>query len=204
MKARYENFECLAQQRGLSNYKVSKATGIAQETLSKWKQGVYAPKREKIEILASFFNVPVDYFYVDRDFWGVVDIYNEDKKEVFSVAAGEGAYNEAHSDRHITTPDAKDPSISFVEVHGDSMYPDIKDGDILKVHHQYETLPTDYTVVKVDSEHCTVKFVEKTDTGVWLRAINKDVYPDKFFTVEEIMTLPVRIIGKAVEVRREL
>ena len=76
------------------------------------------------------------------------------------------------------------------------------DGDKVKVKHQTETSPFDYTVVKVDGDHCTVKHVEIVDNGVWLRADNKAVYKDKFYTTQEVITLPISIIGKVVEMRR--
>lgn len=58
----YEYYEQLLQERGLTNYKVSKDTGIAQSILSAWKNGVSTPKADKIKILAEYFGVPVEFF----------------------------------------------------------------------------------------------------------------------------------------------
>ena len=84
------------------------------------------------------------------------------------------------------------------------MLPVIRDGDIAKVQMQTEVSPHDYAVVKVDGEHATIKHIQITDKGVWLKAENKDVYEDRFFSVQEVMTLPVTIIGKVIEIRRLL
>jgi transcriptional regulator with XRE-family HTH domain len=58
----YEKFERLLAERNLTSYKVSLATGIAQSSLSDWKRGVSKPKVDKLQILADYFGVPLDYF----------------------------------------------------------------------------------------------------------------------------------------------
>ena len=93
---------------------------------------------------------------------------------------------------------------SWCSVCGDSMLPELHDGDRIKVQHQTETTPHDLTVVQINGEDCTVKYVRITENGVWLTASNKDVFEDKFFSIQEIMALPVTILGKVVELRRAL
>ncbi len=58
----YEKFQALMDERGMTPYRVSKETGISQSTLSDWKNGRITPKMDKIETLAKFFNVSMDYF----------------------------------------------------------------------------------------------------------------------------------------------
>lgn len=188
----------LMETRGINNATLAKAIGVDRSTLTRWFSTDAEPKASILQSVAEYFAVPISYLYEIE--------YEEEHPKMFEpvykVAAGAGCYNESNADKEKEDEDMN--GCSYVEVHGESMYPDIHDGDILTVHHQYETLPTDYTVVKVDSEHATVKFVEKTDTGVWLRAINKDVYEDRFYSVQEIMTLPVTIIGKVIKIERNL
>ena len=57
----YEIFKRLMEERGITAYKVSKDTGISSQTLSAWKKDIYTPKREKMELLADYFDVSVDY-----------------------------------------------------------------------------------------------------------------------------------------------
>lgn len=57
----YEIFERLLQKHNLSAYKVSKATGVTQSTLSDWKRGRSTPKTDTMQKLADFFDVSVDY-----------------------------------------------------------------------------------------------------------------------------------------------
>ena len=62
----YEKFKKLCAEKGVTPYVVSKHTGIAQATLTEWKQGKYTPKIDKIMKIAQFFNVDVSYFYKEQ------------------------------------------------------------------------------------------------------------------------------------------
>lgn len=57
----YEIFEQLLQEKGVSAYRVAKETGISQPTLSDWKRGKSVPKLDKLQKLAVYFGVTVDY-----------------------------------------------------------------------------------------------------------------------------------------------
>lgn len=63
----YEVFERLLKERGLTAYKVSKDTGIAQSVLSAWKNGVSQLKQDKFVILADYFGVSIDYLMTGKD-----------------------------------------------------------------------------------------------------------------------------------------
>ena len=63
----YEKFLKLLENKGVSAYKVSQATGISQQTFTDWKHGRYEPKREKIQKIADYFGVDVSYFYGEDD-----------------------------------------------------------------------------------------------------------------------------------------
>ena len=57
----YERYAKLRDERGLTDYAVSKETGISTATLSCWKNGEYEPKVDKMLILANFFDVSIEY-----------------------------------------------------------------------------------------------------------------------------------------------
>ena len=58
----YERFEKLLKEHGITAYRVAKDTGVTTATLTSWKQGKYTPKRDKLQKIADYFGVPVDYF----------------------------------------------------------------------------------------------------------------------------------------------
>lgn len=63
----YEIFEKLLRERGVTAYKVAKDTGIGTATLSNWKNGKYTPKQDKMQKLADYFGVSIDYLMTGKD-----------------------------------------------------------------------------------------------------------------------------------------
>ena len=63
----YEIFEKLCEAKGLTPYKVSKATGIPTATLSNWKAGRYTPKRDKLQKIADFLGVSLEYLMTGEE-----------------------------------------------------------------------------------------------------------------------------------------
>ena len=55
----YSKYEALKEEKKVTDYEVAKSTGIAQATLSAWKQGKYTPKIDKIVKIANYFGVPL-------------------------------------------------------------------------------------------------------------------------------------------------
>nr|WP_312578249.1 helix-turn-helix transcriptional regulator [Sedimentibacter sp.] len=58
----YVKFEKMLKDKDVSAYKISKETGIATATLSAWKKRKYTPKIDKLQKIANYFNVSVEYF----------------------------------------------------------------------------------------------------------------------------------------------
>ncbi len=63
----YENFEKLCKENNVKPSNVSKATGISTATLTSWKKGAYTPKQDKLQLIADFFNVSVDFIMNGED-----------------------------------------------------------------------------------------------------------------------------------------
>jgi len=63
----YEIFSQLLQKFGVTAYKVSKATGISQSSLSDWKLGKVTPKTENMKKIADYFDVSVEYLMTGEE-----------------------------------------------------------------------------------------------------------------------------------------
>ncbi len=61
----YKKYVELRDERKVTDYKVSKSTGITKSTFSDWKSGRSKPKLNKLAILAKYFDVPLEYFTED-------------------------------------------------------------------------------------------------------------------------------------------
>lgn len=57
----YKIFSDLLIQNGVTPYKVSKETGIPTSTFTEWKKGTYTPKVDKLQKIADYFNVSLEY-----------------------------------------------------------------------------------------------------------------------------------------------
>lgn len=79
----YEIFERLLQNFNTTPYKVAKETGIAQSTLSDWKRGRSVPKQDKLQKIADYFGVTIDYLMTGEESEGGEKYYlNEETAQV--------------------------------------------------------------------------------------------------------------------------
>ena len=63
----YEIYCKLRDSMGLKDADIVKATGITKSTFSDWKSGRSNPKNEKLQKIADFFNVSLDYLMTGED-----------------------------------------------------------------------------------------------------------------------------------------
>ena len=61
----YENYRRIRDRENLTDYKVSKDTGIPQACLSDWKRDLYTPKTDKLVKLATYFGVSIEELIAD-------------------------------------------------------------------------------------------------------------------------------------------
>ena len=55
----YERYKELRDEKGITDYKVSKETGVSTATLTSWKKNIYTPKVNKLQKIADFFGVSI-------------------------------------------------------------------------------------------------------------------------------------------------
>ena len=63
----YEIFVNLLEKYGVTAYKVSKATGIGGSTFSDWKSGRSTPKQDKLQKIADYFGVSLEYLMTGKE-----------------------------------------------------------------------------------------------------------------------------------------
>ena len=89
-----------------------------------------------------------------------------------------------------------------LRIKGDSMKPDINDGDTVIVRQQSTANNGDVVIALVNGDDATCKKFEKLDNGIMLIS-NNSSYSPMYFSNEEVATKPVVIIGRVVELRRK-
>lgn len=210
----YEKIERLMKEKGVKPSDVAKAVGISSSVFTDWKKGRYTPKADKLFALSRYFGVPMEYFFdfadsVEYDMQQAQNDFEDSLREsakefekpLYRASAGEGAYNDTYTSDSITMGEE---GYEYVEIVGNSMSPILEDGDIVTVELTTEVSPHDLAVVKIDGETACVKYCEITDHGIWLKAENKSVYEDRFYSISQVLTLPITVLGRVIELRRKI
>ena len=93
----YDIFEKLCIQKGVTPYRVCKETGLTTSTISNWKAGRYTPKQDKLQKIADYFGVTINYlmtgeekeadhnYYLNDETAAVAQKIFEDDRVLFDV-----------------------------------------------------------------------------------------------------------------------
>lgn len=63
----YEIFELLLEKYNVTTYQVAKATGISTASFSGWKQGKWNFKQDKLQKIAEYFGVSIDFLMTGNE-----------------------------------------------------------------------------------------------------------------------------------------
>lgn len=198
--------DVLRQQRiahGLTQQELGNMVGLKKEAIYKYEKGIVVnPKRSLIEKLAKIFSISPSYLL------GISDSessYSTRIPVLGKVVAGIPieATEEILGYEDITEHMAKTGEYFALRVNGDSMFPNICDGDTVIVKKQNCVESGDIAIVLINGNEATCKKIKITDNGITLIGYNLSVYEPHFYTKEEIASLPVSVIGKVVELRRK-
>jgi repressor LexA len=87
-----------------------------------------------------------------------------------------------------------------LKIKGGSMEPRIQENDVVIIRKQPDVESGEMAAVRINRQDVTVKKLVKHDSGVSLVSYNA-AYEPMFYTNDEVISLPVEIIGKVVELR---
>lgn len=90
-----------------------------------------------------------------------------------------------------------------LRIKGNSMSPRIQSGDVVIVRVQPDAESGDIVIAKVNGDDACCKKLLKHADGITLLSFNQD-YEPLSFNKQDIVSLPVSIIGKVVELRGKL
>lgn len=188
----------LRKQRNFSQRELADAIGVSRSAVAMWETDKSQPDKEALIALSRLFSVTTDYLLDNgyRRGEGVrIPVLGR-------VAAGIPieAVEEVLDYEEIDWMTAERGEYFALKVRGDSMEPKISDSDVVIVRRQEDVESGEIAVVLVNGNEATCKKVVKHKDGVLLVA-NNPAYVPMFYTTEELGRLPVKIIGKVVELR---
>jgi len=190
----------LREKMNLGQKELAQALEVSQPTVSDWENGRKKPSAASTEKLAEFFSVTIDFLLGKED-----DAASRYVRipVLGKVQAGypTDAIEEVLDYEEIPADWTKGGAEYFaLQIRGRSMEPQMREGDTVIVRRQPDIESGNIAVVLVAGEDATVKLVKKLKNGLFLQPFNPDFEPF-FYSDEEIMNLPVTILGRVVESR---
>lgn len=197
----------LRNERKINQRELAKYLKVAPSTISMYENGQREPNFEVLEVLADFFNVDMNYLLgkTDKTTKLLIDQPQGLKIPVLgTVAAGIpiSAVEDILDYEEIPLAWQNQGEFFALKIKGDSMEPRMESGDVVIVKQQSDANSGDTVIVLVNGDDATCKRLEKTDNGIMLVSTNPK-YPPMFYSLDDIETKPVVILGKVVELRQK-
>lgn len=171
---------------------------VSQQAVGKWERGEATPNPETIAHLAEIFSVTADE---------LIGRPPQAQKGVRIPVLGDVAAGipiEAVTDivdyEEIDAAMAASGEHFGLRIKGSSMEPRMMEGDVVIVRKQDSAETGDTVVVLVNGDSATVKKIKYTPTGLYLIPTNP-AHEVQFYSPQDVEQLPVRVIGKVVELR---
>ena len=177
------------------------ALGVKYTTFTDWVKGNSYPRIDKIELMANYFGISKADLVEERSLnragkaGVVINVYGR-------VAAGIPLemIEDVIDTEEISEELARTGEFFALQIHGDSMEPRIKEGDIVIVRKQDDAESEDVVIATVNGTDATCKRLKKYADGIALVATNP-TYDPMYFSNKEIEEKPVKILGRVVELR---
>ena len=179
---------------------VSKDLKVPYTTVTSWCKGVFYPRIDKIQQLADYFSINKSDLVEEHD-------YNNEIKQIpllGKIAAEYPTQMFADVIDYIDIPADMargNKELFALKTTGKSMEPNFIEGDILIFEKTDNCENGQFCAVAVNGDDATFKKVTKTDAGIMLQPLNP-AFETKFYTNEQIASLPVTIIGVLKQIRR--
>lgn len=175
---------------------VARDLDLPYTTVTSWCKGEFYPRIDKIEMLATYFDIKKSDLVEDKSnatlnykqafpLLGIV-------KAGYNYLAQENWIGYVSVDKTVTDPE----NYFALKVKGDSMQPILYEDDIIIVHRQCDVDNGQIAIILINEEEATVKKINKYNDRIELIAFNS-YYPVRTLTKKDHFS----IIGRVVEAR---
>lgn len=205
----------LRKKNGYTQKRLAEVMQIDQSAISYWESGRAFPDTQKQITLANLFQVSIDYM-LGRDVpEGIPPTYygstsqpaeksSTKKINVYAYIQSMETIESSPLVEQIDIPSDWEGEYFGIIMKGDSMSPRYLDGDTVIIKQQNKCEPGQDALIFVGTQQGSLKKVLLDYTGsLTLKSINQ-AYRTSFFSEREVKTLPVKITGIAVELRRKI
>lgn len=197
----------LRRQANMTQADLSKALCIEQSSIAKYESPnkPVMPPPDRLLQIAKFFGVSVDFLLGNSNIPTSTGETRRDATRIpvlGDVAAGIPieAITDIVDYEEIDAALAKTGDFFGLRIKGTSMEPRMREGDVVIVRKQDTAESGETVVVLVNGDSATVKKIKYGPDGITLLPTNPSFDPI-FYSASEVEALPVRVIGKVVELR---
>lgn len=201
-----KNIRYYMNKHSVSQTELCNTLGFKMPTFSDWVNAKTYPRIDKIELMANYFGISKADLVEDHDeYTGKPSTPKGNIVKILGrVAAGIPleAITDIVDEEEIPEELARTGEFFGLRISGDSMEPDIHDGDTVIVKRQDDAESDEIVIALVNGNDGVCKRLKKYADSIALISLNPN-YEPMYFNQEEIEEKPVKIIGKVVELRRK-
>ncbi len=200
------NFKLARKNKQLTQSQVANLLNVTSATISRYETGDMQPDNTTLKEMSKIYEVSVDFL--------LGNLANEQNSAsqgikipvLGHVVAGIPleAIENIEGYEEISPAMAVRGEFFALRVKGRSMEPYLLENDTVIVKKQNDVENDAIAIILVNGDEATVKKIKKQETGITLIGLNTSVYEPHFYTNAEVLSLPIVIIGRVVEIRRAL
>ena len=191
-----DRIRILRSGRALTQQAVAEALGVSRSAVAMWEKDEREPDLETLAQLAKLLDVPLSALVERKEAPMPENLRPVRARRIpllGAIAAGEPIFAEEEHETYVDVGDSVRADFAL-EVHGRSMEPVYRDGDVVYIRSQNDVLDGQVAAVVID-DSATLKRVYAGDGKITLTAENPAFEPLVFVGPE---TRRVRVIGLAV------
>ena len=195
-----ENITYYMNKHQKSRNDMCEALGVKYTTFTDWVKGNSYPRIDKIELMANYFGISKADLVEKRNSTSTKNGVTINVLGRLAAGIPIDCVEEIIDTEEITQDMASTGEFFGLQIHGDSMEPRMKDGDVVIVRQQNDAETDNIVIAVVNGNEATCKRLKKYAEGIALISTNPS-YEPMYFSNKEIAEKPVRIIGVVKELR---
>ena len=199
-----DNIKRLRATHGLTQSELGKIAGVSDKAIWTWENGTAEPRMGAIQKIADHFNIKKSDLIEEHTEQSLTTKPKAIKIPVLGmVHAGYpvDAIEDVLDWEEVTPEMSARGDLMALQVKGDCMEPRFAEGDVVIVLCQNTAESGDIVIVMGNHDEAEMKKLKRFENGCINLVPLNAAYPVKSFSPQEIEELPIRILGKVIELR---
>lgn len=206
-----ESLRQIRQLKHKSQQEIADFLGISRSMYSFYESGRFKPSEATIAKLAEYYEVPVDVLSgkvnIKKTISEIEIIETNTVKipVVGHIRAGYNGIADQNIESYMEIEESivkRFPGCFALNVYGNSMEPEIHNGDRVIVQPTPTVNSGDVAIICLNGDEATIKRVLIDENGITVVPTNAK-YKSITYTPEEVEGLPVTICGRVIQVRHD-